>query len=39
VEQWVFIIRKYLMRGLKNILEGVGPLATHTQELSDEAQE
>jgi hypothetical protein len=39
MEQQVFVIHKYLTCGLKNIFEGVGLLAAHTQELGDEAQQ
>ncbi len=39
VEQWVFVICKYLAHSLKDILEGVGPLAMHTQELGNEVRQ
>jgi hypothetical protein len=39
VEQRVFVIRKYLARGLKDISEGEGPLAAHARELGDEARQ
>jgi hypothetical protein len=39
VEQWVFVIRKYLICGLKDVFEGEGPLATHTRELGNEARQ